>query len=488
MSDTIPLKEKYLYEIWKKKEFKVPLKTVSGVEIEVLEPGVHNTDNAGADFLNAKIIIGNLTFVGDVEIDKNYEDWKIHGHNIDSKYGSVILHAGFFNKNKQNYVYTKEGRKIPTVCLSDFVSTDLIEKIGENDQVTDEGEKRTLKCAYSNDVVDVDVKISLIKNLGIERFNKKCEKVFRRLKELKYISELKIKEPVINYDITPEFEKRQYTRKELDNKFLWEQLFYELLFEALGFTKNKQIMNYLAQNVTLEFFRKFSASEDFILLVESVLFNVSGLFSETDIKDEYTQKLKDNWENLSRIYDGRYIEKNKWQYLRQRPMNFPTIRIAAGSRFVNEIINNNYIWELEKKIKEIQKFQILSNILKSLLVVKSEGYWKDHFVFCENTSTELKYFVGISRAEDIIVNVVLPYFMVYFDVYGETDYSKKIINLYTNFHQTSDNKIVVNVSEDLNLKELSKKTVYQQGMIELFRNLCSKNKCLECEIGKKVFN
>jgi hypothetical protein len=25
-------------------------------------------------------------------------------------------------------------------------------------------------------------------------------------------------------------------------------------------------------------------------------------------------------------------------------------------------------------------------------------------------------------------------------------------------------------------------------MIEIFRNYCSKNKCLECEIGKTIFN
>ncbi|MDZ7765499.1 MAG: hypothetical protein U5K00_13915 [Melioribacteraceae bacterium] len=65
---------------------------------------------------------------------------------------------------------------------------------------------------------------------------------------------------------------------------------------------------------------------------------------------------------------------------------------------------------------------------------------------------------------------------------------KKVFKLYSIYYQRTDNKIVRDVADGLNLGKLSKRTIFSQGMIELFRNYCSKEKCLECEIGKRVFN
>ena len=101
---------------------------------------------------------------------------------------------------------------------------------------------------------------------------------------------------------------------------------------------------------------------------------------------------------------------------------------------------------------------------------------------------EIKYFIGASRADEIVVNVILPFFAVYFEVFGNRNVSKKILKIYGIYEQKSENQIITDVAEALKLKDLMKRTIYSQGMIELFRNFCSKNKCLECEIGKMVFN
>ncbi len=47
--------------------------------------------------------------------------------------------------------------------------------------------------------------------------------------------------------------------KILKKKNLWQQLLYELVFEALGYSKNKNIMMKLAQNVNLNYFKEFKA-------------------------------------------------------------------------------------------------------------------------------------------------------------------------------------------------------------------------------------
>jgi hypothetical protein len=67
------------------------------------------------------------------------------------------------------------------------------------------------------------------------------------------------------------------------------------------------------------------------------------------------------------------------------------------------------------------------------------------------------------------------------------DASRRVKNLYLNFHQKSSNQVVNQVSDTLHLDGSNIKSVYSQGMIELFRNFCVKEKCLQCKIGKEVF-
>jgi hypothetical protein len=141
-----------------------------------------------------------------------------------------------------------------------------------------------------------------------------------------------------------------------------------------------------------------------------------------------------------------------------------------------------------KKISEIHNLTVLINSLRSVLIIRGEGFWRNHFVFDQPANAEIKYFVGAARADEILVNVILPFFTVYFDIFGKPPLSKKILRMYQVFEQKSDNQIITDVSKGLQLEEYSKKTIYAQGMIELFRNFCSKNKCLECEIGETVFN
>ena len=106
------LSEKILCDIWKNKVIQKELKTFNDESITVINTGSVNNETAGPDFLNAKIRIGNLVYVGDVEIDVDYTDWKSHGHYLDKRYNKVILHASLINRNQSSHVYSKEGRKI----------------------------------------------------------------------------------------------------------------------------------------------------------------------------------------------------------------------------------------------------------------------------------------------------------------------------------------------------------------------------------------
>jgi hypothetical protein len=484
--------ESQIYDIWKNKLFTKELSSLNDKKIKILDVGEQNEDEGGPDFKNARIQIGNLTFVGDVEIDIHHSDWKSHGHHIDKKYNKVILHASLFNKHEQPYVFSKEGRKVPSILLSEFVSDSLLEKLKEDDHQEND-HQFNLVCASSNHEVSSKVKDEFIKSLGIQRLRKKCDKIYHRLKELAYLQHLHAKEPVVRYDLSPDFRNKEFNHEDFNDKEIWQQLLYELIFEALGYSKNKVIMYKLAQSANIDFVKKISGDKDTLNRIESLLFNVAGLAPDADnLPDEslsdYSKMIDEKWKNLKRIYDGKTYDETDWHFFRLRPQNFPTIRIAAGARFADEIVSNNLIGVVVKKIKEIRSLTVLIKSLRSLFVIKSEGFWKSHYVFDKDSNTDIKYFVGVSRADEILTNVIFPYFTLYFEIFGQEEFSKKILKTYSIFWTKADNRIVKDVASSLNLEDQLKKTIYQQGMIELFRSYCSKNRCLECEIGKEVFN
>ncbi|MCF8242059.1 MAG: DUF2851 family protein [Melioribacteraceae bacterium] len=494
MGRALKIYEKQLYKIWKEQNFPKHLSVMSGDDVEVLDIGIENIDTSGPDFKNARIRIGNLTYVGDIEIDTDYRNWKAHGHNIDNKYNKVVLHASLFNQFNQPYVYTKDGRKVPTLCLSNFINNEIRSSMVQDlKQNVSKADNHKLRCNSSNGEIDNHLKEKFVSQLGIERFKKKSKRIYDRLKELKFLKEMKIHEPVISYELTPEFEKRKFTQEDFKDREIWEQLFYELIFEALGYSKNKSIMQKLAQSANIGVIKMLGHDDETRERIESLLFNIAGLAPDTnnlpnkEISD-YALILKSHWDIISRIYDGEIYDETKWHFFKLRPQNFPTIRIAGGTKILLDIIFNDLIGKLIKKFTEIRNLTVLINSVRSLFVLRSDGFWQKHYVFNKPAGNDIKYFVGASRADEIVINVVLPYLLVYFDIFNNEQMSKKVIKIYSIYQQRSDNKIVREVGESLGLSRHIKRTIYSQGLIELFRSYCSQNKCLECEIGKIVFN
>jgi hypothetical protein len=490
MEHTPRVAEKLLQDIWRTQKFTSKLKTFEGEELVVIDPGELNSENAGPDFINARIKIGNFLFVGDVEIDKDYNNWKSHGHNINSKHNKVILHACLINSHNQFYVYSKDGRRIPSLCLKPFIDPGLLENL--NNDLDTGNEASFVKCNYCADLIDFDVKKKFLAKLGIERFNRKTQKYLTRLKELVYLKSLSINEPVIKYQMHPDFENKEFRPDDFMDRELWEQLFYEIIFEALGYSKNKNEMRKLSQYANVRFLKILGKSEETHKLFESTLLNISGLVPKDSDENlngsvEYINELKKDWAKIKLIYDGETMNESEWQFMKLRPQNFPTLRIAGGARLVYDILYGNLIGAISKKITEIHNFDILIKSIRSLFIVKSRGFWKSHFVFKQNSNTEIKYLVGISRADEIMVNVVLPFYALYFDIFNKKELSKKVLKIYSNYYQSTENKIVSEIADCLQVTDLLKKSVYVQGLLELFRNYCSKKKCSECEIGKIVF-
>ncbi|MEJ2194733.1 MAG: DUF2851 family protein [Ignavibacteriaceae bacterium] len=484
--------EKLFYEIWREKNFSKKILNTNNLEIEILDAGENNKDLAGPDFLNSRIKIGNITYKGDVEIDTWHSNWKSHGHYLHKKYNKVILHVVLSNERFKPYVITQDGRKVHSVCLFDFLND--VSKSAIRDAIISERNSRrfSMPCAeYNNDVLQKD-KLKFILELGVERFNRKEKRILERLKEMIYLKQMNIREPIVRYDFGEEFRNKKFSTDEFNDTYIWQQLIYEMIFEALGYSKNKEMMGKLAAAVNLEFLNQFDRDDDFKMVIESSLFNVSGIllknYSSLDEKTAgYLRTITEIWSSIKDKYDGTYFNNEKWHFFKLRPQNFPTVRIAGGSRILNRLIRDNLFEKILLGFSENDNPKKVILISRNLLIVEGEGFWRSHFVIGKDAKVELKYFVGLSRADEIIVNVILPIFAVYFEIFKNNDVARRVKNLYLNFHQKSSNQVVNQVMDTLRLNDHNVKSVNIQGMIELFRNYCVKERCLECKIGKEVF-
>lgn len=493
MMENIKINEKFLCEIWKKQEFEKVLTTQENERITVIDLGTENTEFGGPDFRNARIKIGNITYQGDIEIDLHHSDWKGHGHFLNKKYNKVVLHVVLYNHSSEHYVLTPEGRKVQSILLESFLKNDIRTDLQQ--AIISERENRLenkMPCSQLNSAISKKEKLAYMFDLGFARFRHKRERMLQRLKEITYLSELNLKEPIIQYDLDENFSKRKFVSKDFTNKTIWHQLIYESIFEALGYTNNKDIMRRLAEAADIRFLNKFINEEDFVFIAESVLFNVAGLVPEVEIlpdeeTTEYSRKVYQQWKKIEKSYDGRTFHSTNWHFYKLRPQNFPTIRIAGGARLLYKLLKENLVEDFITLFQKTNNPRRLASDMRKLLIVKAQGFWKKHFVFDQPSKADLSYFIGLSRVDEIIINIILPIMSIYFETFNKHELARKVLKLYLNFYQIGDNSVVNEVSKTLALDDAGKRTVYSQGMIELFKDYCTKDKCLECNIGKKVF-
>ena len=205
-------KEAILQYVWKQTLYNnLELKTTDGQIVTVVHHGEFNHD-AGPDFFNAKIQIGDTLWAGNVEIHLLSSDWKKHGHHNDSLYDSVVLHV--VEKNDENIVRTN-GTQIPTVEL--VVSNDIVQKVSQFNQ-----NEIAFHCfPYLKELNPFLINMWL-ERLIIERLEYKTTLVHQLL---------------------------------IENTNDWEKVFYCMLARSLGSHINAQAFEMLLRSLPLNLYR-----------------------------------------------------------------------------------------------------------------------------------------------------------------------------------------------------------------------------------------
>ncbi len=417
--------EEFLHYIWQYRLYTPTLVLQSGEPVEVLHPGIHNTDS-GPDFFNAKIRIGETVWAGNIEIHILSSDWKRHNHQQDRSYDTIILHVVWRDDSP---VFRPGGEGIPTLELDGLYN--------ENSW------KNYVKFMASHQWIPCDTMISRVDTFILNAWFDRIlvERLERKALQVEHILLL------TNND--------------------WTQTFYRLLALNMGFKLNNQAFEMLAQSLPYQFLAKHA---DDLFQVEAMVFGQAGLLGST-FTDDYPQKLKKEYEFLKTKFSLTPIDAHLWRFMRLHPGNFPTLRLAQfasvihhSESIIGELFNSNDV-----------------NTYRKLFSAEASEYWNTHYTFGKVSAPRRKT-LGQSSIDLLLINLVAPILLAYGRRKSNSEITAKPIDMLMQL-KGEENSII---SKWAALGMDVSNAANTQALLELKKNYCDAKKCLSCRIGNEL--
>lgn len=495
--------ERFLRQLWQHRKFQTSnLSTTDGQSVEILFPGIFNRDG-GPDFLNGQIRIDGILYRGDVELHQHTTEWTQHRHDQDPKYNSVILHVVLSDFPSRLTTRAESKRSIPVLELRHYLLPSHHARWHDMIHHEREERSRTIRCFTMNDNVSPEVILEWIQKLALERIEVKIRRYEERLRELVEEQRLTVSEyspryHSIRFGLNPDElppPLTPLTQTDYKDSHPWRQLLYEGIMEAFGYSKNQKPFLKLARNMTLRQMQLcLPAPYDHNNGLEALLFGSAGLLPNIkDVKRKtnrsYVSPLKRLWKTLKPNYHRAVLNKAEWQFFCLRPENFPTARIAGVSQLVPKLLEPEYLRSIIHVVRDGgRNARKRHSMLRDMFIVPATGFWKTHYRFEEPASREITNLIGASRANDIILNVVIPLCFLYARIFKDKFLREETMALFKDAPSASSNAATREIEAQLiKGKFRLDSALFQQGALHLYKLFCLSGRCMECSIGKIVF-
>lgn len=411
------MKEDFIYYLWENRLLQLDLKTIDGEDIKILSVGTRNYDS-GADYNNARIKIGGTLWAGQVEIHVHSSDWFKHNHQNDDNYNNVILHVVYECDNK--------SPPIPTLEVKGKFDVSLLHKYE-----TFVNSKNWIPCEDSIGDVHAFTVVSWLDRMLIEHLENECKDLDFRLK---------------------------------NNRYDWEQTFYQRLMRYFGLKVNNDSFEYLSRLLPFNLLQRHLDNE---IYVAAMMFGCAG-FLENDFEEEYPNLLKREFRMLKSKFGLKVMPSSNWKFLRLRPPNFPTIRIAQ----VSKIITKN--GAMFSKIRDSDNIEEIMELFD----VELDEYWNNHFQFDKVSDYVKKKVLGKTAVELSMINTVVPMLFHYGKYHGLESYKEKAMSYLENIE--AENNLIIRSFCQCGL---SFQNAFQtQAALYMYKYYCRRRRCLECRI------
>jgi hypothetical protein len=402
---------------------------VDGRECAIVSPGTLNRD-AGPDFLGARFRLDDALWVGNVEIHVKSSDWYLHRHHEDEAYRTVILHVVFEHDRE---VMQQDGTAIPVVELKGALCPTLYTRYLQFMASANE-----IPCAALIKGAEIPIYTQWLVSLGMQRLIRKGEGL-----------------------------DHLFNRLGSD----WRSLLFVSFCRSFGQKINDDIFEMLALRIPLSLVEKCGADR---LVLEALLFGQAGLLSAAREAGscDYLSGLNQEYQRLNYQYDLEPMEPHLWRFLRTRPANFPTVRMAQLAALMESFLATNMLQE--GGLLEWREEALRCTI---------SAYWQHHYHFGKR-GVRLPHQMGPESVDRIIVNGLMPPLLRYGSLYKAHGFVESLMDLAGQLKPEEHR--IIRLWHNLGIRCGS--ALESQGLTELFGEYCRQKRCLDCRIGHQLLS
>lgn len=423
--------EQLLHYVWKHKLFPLTeLSTTQGRRVEVIDPGLHNS-NAGPDFFNAKVKINGMVWVGNIEIHDKASDWVLHGHDKDERYDNVILHVcGCVDAevmNSKGEYLTQMVLSVPDSVINNYKELLSVDQYPPCYQIIPSLARLTVHAWMSA--------------LQTERLSQKTEAIEERVKRC-------------NGD--------------------WENAYFVTLARNFGFGINGDAFEEWALHIPLH---AVDHHRDDLFQIEAIFMGQAGLleldtiperYQKDALNDGYFAKLRKEYQYLAHKFGLKPMDYKLWRFLRLRPQNFPHIRISQLA----------YLYH-QRRASLSQLLETYSvKDAKEVLATAVTPYWETHYTF-GSTSVRNDKNLSPFSLNLLCINTVVPILFAYGRHRGEEKYCDRAFDFLEQLKP--ENNHIIRLWQQCGL--VVENAGDSQALIQLKKEYCDKKECLRCRFG-----
>jgi hypothetical protein len=417
--------ERLLQYIWQFQYFNHrALATTDGQLLTIASAGQLNT-NQGADFEQARITIGGTAWAGKIELHVFSSDWLKHKHHTDANYQNVILHVVWIHDRD---IADALGNPLPTLELQSRVAKPMLLQY-EQWMNTD----KQIPCGIGITKVPELSWQSWLQRLLVER--------------------LMQKQAVINQHLA-------------QTQNHWEEVFWRMLCRYFGGNVNRTSFDQIATSLPIEILAKHKTQ---IHQLEALLLGQAGLLHK-NLDEQYPQMLYREYQFLQKKYGLRVINLPP-SFLRMRPINFPTVRLAQLATLIHQSSHLFAAIVAAETVKDIT----------ALLNVTANDYWHYHFRFDELSPYQPKT-LGSAMHQTIIINAITPTLFAYGLYTGNSALKEKALQ-WLEALPAEKNSLIAPLAA---LGVTAAHAFDSQALLQLKTQWCDAKACLQCAVGNHL--
>ena len=340
--------EELMYYVWQQRLFS-SIVTLDETPIEIINPGVRNLD-AGPDFFNAKVKIGNMVWAGTVEMHVKASDWFKHNHHKDRAYDNVILHVVL----TADAVILRPGSSEPIQTVLMRIPQEVMQRY----------QTLTASQPYSFSAIRCAQRIPEIPSIEVTAWEDRlaADRLEAKVHRVRDLIE--------------------------DRKESWQEALYVILCRSLGTGVNSDAFERLARSLPYSFIQKHL---DQPLQVKALLWGQAGI-----IPPELS-RLQQEYDFLRAKFQLTPMHPSVWKRSSLRPLASPENRLHALMLLIcthqdlhNEILEAKDILSLQK-IFIIPKFigvQTANSLIinAAIPIIRAYGHWQADDEICERAT------------------------------------------------------------------------------------------------------